>query len=58
MGGSKITAGGDCSHDSKRNLLLGSKAMTNLDSVLKKQRQYFADKGTVKAMVFAVVACG
>ena len=42
--GSKITADGDCSHEIKRHLLLGRKAMTNLDSVLK-SRHYFADKG-------------
>ena len=42
-GGSKITADGDCSHEIKRRLLLGRKAMTNLDSILK--RHYFADKG-------------
>ena len=42
---SKITADGDCSHEIKRCLLLGRKAMTNLDSVLKKQRHYFANKG-------------
>ena len=42
--GSKITAEGDCSHEIKRRLLLGRKAMTNLDSILKKQRHYFADK--------------
>ena len=42
--GSKITADGDCSHEIKRHLLLGRKAMTNLDSILKKQRHYFADK--------------
>ena len=42
--GSKIAADGDCSHEIKRHLLLGRKAMTNLDSVLKKQRYYFADK--------------
>ena len=42
--GSKITADGDCSHEIKRCLLLGRKAMTNLDSILKKQRHYFADK--------------
>ena len=42
---SKITAGGDCSHEIKRRLLLGRKAMTNLDSILKKQRHYFANKG-------------
>ena len=43
--GSKITADGDCSHEIKRRLLLGRKAMTNLDSVLKKQRHHLADKG-------------
>ena len=42
---SKITADGDCSHEIKRRLLLGRKAMTNLDSILKKQRYYFANKG-------------
>ena len=42
--GSKITADGDCSHEIKRHLLLGRKAMTNLDCV-KKQRHHFADKG-------------
>ena len=45
LGGSKITTDGDCSHEIKRCLLLGRKAMTNLDSILKKQRRYFADKG-------------
>ena len=43
--GSKITADGDCSHEIKRYFLLRWKAMTNLDSVLKKQRHYFANKG-------------
>ena len=43
--GSKITANGDCSHEIKRHLLLGSKTMTNLDSIFKKQRHYFANKG-------------
>ena len=42
--GSKITADGDCSHEIKRCLLLGRKAMTNLDSI-QKQRHYFANKG-------------
>ena len=42
--GSKITSDGDCSHEVKRHLLLGRKAMTNLDSVLK-SRHHFADKG-------------
>ena len=43
--GSKITADGDCSHEIKRGLLLGRKVMTNLDSILKKQRHHFANKG-------------
>ena len=42
--GSKITVDGDCSHEIKRYLLLGRKVMTNLDSILKKQRHYFANK--------------
>ena len=42
--GSKITADGDCSQEIKRYLILERKAMTNLDSILKKQRQYFANK--------------
>ena len=42
---SKITADVDCSHEIKRRLLLGRKAVTNLDSIFKKQRHYFADKG-------------
>ena len=44
FGGSKITADVDCSHKIKRHLLLGKKAMTNLDSILK-NRHYFANKG-------------
>ena len=43
--GSKVTTDGDCSHEIKRRLLLGRKLMTNLDSTLKKQRHYFANKG-------------
>ena len=43
--GSKINADGDCSHEIKRHFLLGRKVMTNLDSIFKKQRHYFADKG-------------
>ena len=43
--GSKITVDGDCSHEIKRRLLLGRKAMTNLDSILKSKRHHFADKG-------------
>ena len=41
--GYKITAGGDCSHEIKRRLLLGRQVMTNLDSIFKSQRHYFAD---------------
>ena len=44
LGGSKITADGDCSHEIKRCLLLGRKVMNNLDSILK-SRHYFANKG-------------
>ena len=44
--GSKITADGDCSHEIKIRLLLGRKVMTNLDSILKSQRHYFANKGS------------
>ena len=54
--GSKNTADGNCSHEIKRCLLLGRKVMTNLDSILKKHRHYFANKvRLVKAMVFPVV---
>ena len=42
---STINVDGDCSHEIKRRLLFGRKAMTNLDRILKKQRHYFADKG-------------
>ena len=52
--GFKITADGYCSHEIKRCLLLGRKAITNLNSILK-SRHYFANKGLVKAMVFPVV---
>ena len=45
LGGSKITPNGDCSHEIKRRLLLGRKVMINLDSIIKKQRHYFANKG-------------
>ena len=44
--GSKITADGDCSHEIKRHFLFGRKAVTNLDSIIKKQRHYFAKKGS------------
>ena len=57
--GSKINADGDRSHEIKRRLLLGRKVMTNLESILKKQRHYFANKvHLVKAMVFPVVMYG
>ena len=53
---SKITADGDCSHESKRCLLLGRKAMTNLDSILKSRDITLPTKiGLVKAMVFLVI---
>ena len=45
FGGSKIIAGGDCSHEIKRCLLFGRKVMTNLDSILKNKRHHFANKG-------------
>ena len=57
--GSKITADGDCSHEIKRCLLLGRKAMTNLESVLKSKDITLPTKfGTLKAMVFPVVVYG
>ena len=46
LGDTKITENGDCSHEIKRCLLLGRKVMTNLESILKKQRHYFANKGS------------
>ena len=59
LGGSKITAGGDCSHEIKRRLLLGRKAMTNLDSILKARDITLPTKAhLVKAMVFPVVMYG
>ena len=59
FGGSKITADGDCSHEIKRHLLLGSKAMTNLDSILKSRDITLPTKvHLVKAMVFPVVMYG
>ena len=58
-GGSKITADGDCSHKIKRCLLLGRKAMTNLDSILKSKDITLPTKvHLVKAMVFSVVMYG
>ena len=57
--GSKITADGDCSHEIKRRLLLGRKAMRNLDSVLKSRDITLPTMVClVKAMVFPVVTCG
>ena len=57
--GSKITTGGDCSHEIKRRLLLGRKAMTNLDSILKSRDITLPTKvHQVKAMVFPVVMYG
>ena len=57
--GSKITADGDCSHEIKRHLLLGRKAMTNLDSILKSRDSTLPTKVClVKAMVFPVVIYG
>ena len=59
LGGSKITADGDCSHEIKRHLLLGSKAMTNLDSTLKSRDMTLPTKvRPVKAVVFPVVVYG
>ena len=57
--GSKITADGDCSHEMKRHLVLGRKAMTNLDSILKSRDITLSTKvQLVKAMVFPVVMYG
>ena len=57
--GSKITADGECSHEIKRHLLLGSRAMTNLDSILKKRDITLPTKAPIiKAMVFPVVVYG
>ena len=59
LGGSKITADGDCSHEIKRCLLLGRKVMTNLDSILKSRDNPLPTKvRLVKATVFPVVMCG
>ena len=64
LGGSKITADGDCSHEIKRRLLLGRKVMTNLDSILKSKEKKSKDitlptkVHLVKAMVFSVVMYG
>ena len=59
LGGSKITADGDCSHEIKRCLLLGRKVMTNLDSILKSRDITLLTKvRLVKAMVFPVIMYG
>ena len=59
LGGSKITADGDCSHEIKRHLFLGRKAMTSLDSILKSRDIILLTKVCLlKAMVFPVVMCG
>ena len=59
LGGSKITADGDCSHDIKRHLLLGRKAMINLDNILKSRDfTLLTNVHIVKAIIFPVVMCG
>ena len=59
LGGSKITVDGDCSHEIKRRLLLGRKAMTNLDSILKSRDITLpTNDHLVKAMVFPLVMYG
>ena len=59
LGGSKITADGDCSYEIKRRLLFGKKVMTNLDSILKSRDITLSTKvRLVKAMVFPVVMYG
>ena len=59
LGGSKITADGDCSHEIKRRLLLGRKVLTNLDSIFKSRDiTLLAKVRLVKAMVFPVVMYG
>ena len=59
LGGSKITADGDCSHEIKRRLLLGRKVMTNLDSIFKSRDTTLpTNVRLVKAMVFPVVMNG
>ena len=59
MEGSKVTTDGDCSHEIKRHLLLGRKAMTNLDSILKSRDITLPTKVClIKAMVFLVVMYG
>ena len=59
LGGSQITADGDCSHEMKRRVLLGIKVMTNLDSIFKSRDITLpTNVGLVKAMVFPVVTYG
>ena len=59
FGGLQITADGDCSHEIKRRFLLGRKAMTNWDNILKTRNTYFADKvRLVRVILFPVVMCG
>ena len=59
LGGSKITADGDCSHETERHLLLGGKAMTNLDSIFKSRYiTLLTQVSLVKAMIFPVVMYG
>ena len=59
LGGSKVTADGNCSNEIKRHLLLGRKVMTNLDGILKSRGITLPTKvRLVKAMVFPVVMCG
>ena len=59
FGGSKISADGDCSHETKRSILLGRKVMTNIDSILKSRDITLPKKvHLVKAMVFPVVTYG
>ena len=59
LGGSKITADGDCSHEIKRRLLLGRKVMTNLDSIFKSRDITLPTKvHLVKAMIFPIVRYG
>ena len=58
LGGSKITADGDCTHEINRHLLLGRKVMTNLDSILKSRDMTFPTKVCpIKTMVFPIVMC-
>ena len=58
LGGFKITVDGDCSHEIKRCLLLGRKAITNLDSILRSRNSTATKICIVKAMIFPLVMCG